>query len=285
MVCLEQNMNGDTNVINLWKNKDIAYENYKLIKRINFKSSNNINIIGITRIRNEESIIEDTLNHMDKIVDKYIVLDDCSTDKTVKFVKKNKKVIEIIENNNWENNRVFEETHQRSILLERARKYKPKWIFYFDADERFEINKKEILDLTNEIDGIRIRLFDAYITTNDKNSYTSKQQLYGFRKFFGPEYRDILMIFRNNDYIEFQGLDAREPWGCKSVITKFYCQHYGKSISVEQWEDTCKYYYEHFPEPYKSKWKNRMGKAVHELSDFGNRLYSWEEVKNNSIQL
>jgi hypothetical protein len=31
------------------------------------------------------------------------------------------------------------------------------------------------------------------------------------------------------------------------VGTGLYCQHYGKSLSVDHWEETCEYYMRHFP--------------------------------------
>jgi len=257
-------------------------ENYIQYKKRNF---NGIEIIGITRIKNEELIINDTLNHISQFVDGVIVLDDCSTDKTLEKVIKNNLVIRVLKNRKWIKNRIFEETHHRQMLLDVAREYEPKWIFYFDADERFEGNiKKELLSVNKEVDGIKISLFDAYITAEDQKNLEEGIELYGFRKKFGPEQRDILMLWRNKPYITFSGLDAREPVGCTNMEIKFFCQHYGKSISIDQWEDTCQYYATYFPEPYTSKWKSRMGKAVHEYSDFNNYLYEWEEVKSKGIK-
>lgn len=35
---------------------------------------------------------------------------------------------------------------------------------------------------------------------------------------------------------------ARKPGGVERVRTDLYCQYYGKSLSVEHWEQTCNYY-------------------------------------------
>jgi hypothetical protein len=53
------------------------------------------------------------------------------------------------------------------------------------------------------------------------------------------------------------------------VETSLYCQHYGKSLSVEHWEETCEYYMRHFPfDTYGRKWRDRKGRAIHTQSDF-----------------
>lgn len=257
---------------------------FKKIKKNQLTASPNI---GITRIRNEELIISDTLNHMQNHVDSLIVFDDCSQDNTLKEVVKNEKVIEIIINLKWSQKRIYEETHHRSVLLNTCQKYNPEWIFYFDADERFIGDiKLELKSIDKTVDSIRIRLFDAYMTHDDYKAYQYGQNLLNFRKLFGPEYRDILMIWRNKDYIYYEGLDSREPVGCKNTITKFLCQHYGKAISIEEWEKTCEYYSTFFPEPYKSKWEKRKGKAIHNISDFDMPLYPWgSELFKNETNL
>lgn len=267
-----------------WHKASSNIKGYSKIKSIR-PIDHSYDLIGITRIRNESAIIEDTLNHVEDIVDGIIVLDDFSTDNTVNKVKQHKKVLEILLHDEWKTDRIAEETEHRHILYNEAKNYKPKWIFYFDADERFDFCKDDILRQPDTIDGIKIRLFDAYMTEHDADPYQSKLPLWNFRKYFGPEYRDILMLFRNKDYIKFEGLDAREPVGCKNIITAFHCQHYGKSLSHEHWEETCSYYVTNFPEPYKSKWQQRKGKALHTVSDFGNPLFLWDDVKKNGIKI
>ncbi len=261
--------------------EDKEYKYYRKRKR----GSQKYSVIGITRVRNEELILPDTFDHVSKYVDAIVALDDHSTDRTLSIIKNNKNVIKMIVHKEWKKNRTSEETAHRQLLYHAVKEYNPDWIFYFDADERFEISKRELLSIPEKIDGIKVRLFDAYMTPDDQKDFIKGDCLYNFRKNFGPEYRDILMFFRNRDYIQFIGDDSREPKGCKCVITDFYCQHYGKAISYVQWEETCNYYANHFPEPYKTKWTQRKGKAIHDLSDFGKPLLSWDDAKLRGIQL
>ena len=95
------------------------------------------------------------------------------------------------------------------------------------------------------------------------------------------------MIWRNLPAISYGKLDdMREPLGFNEsdVITKFSCQHYGKSLSIEHWEATCDYYINNFP-GYAEKWKQRKGKAIHTSSDQGNLLYTWAEAKKHFIKM
>ncbi|NCU28272.1 MAG: ATP-binding cassette domain-containing protein [Candidatus Moranbacteria bacterium] len=246
-----------------------------------------IRIMGIIRMRNEELILEDTLNSFSKIVDGIIIYDDASSDHSVEIARKHPNVLLVIENKIWKKNRIEEETENRNVLLEYAQHYSPEWVFYSDCDERFEGDIRSFL-LSNEaknVDGVRISLFDAYMTNTNKDSYQKGRSLFGFRDKFGPEKRDILMIWKNGYKIKFVGLDQREPVVEGNIITKFFCQHYGKSLSIKHWEDTCDYYINNFPEPYKSKWLKRKGKAIHDKSDFDRELYSWDEVKTRHIKI
>lgn len=245
-------------------------------------------IIGLMRERNESLLLEDSLNHLSKHVDGIVVFDDASTDDSVKIALNHPKVVCVVRNKFWrQNNRIWEETSNRQKLYSVAKKYKPEWLFYADADERFEGDIKEYLTVTcpQSTNAIRISLFDAYITGSDKRPYGRGGELYNLRKYFGPERRDILMIWRNLRNVRFNVPDAREPQEITGDIeTRFFCQHYGKSLSIEQWEETCEYYIKFFPK-YSEKWKARKGKAVHDKSDFGRELYVWGDVKNNSVEI
>jgi len=245
-------------------------------------------IIGMVRERNESLLLGDTLDHLSQFVDAIVVFDDASTDDSVEIAMNHPAVIEVIQSKFWrKENRIWEEASNRKKLLSRARKYNPQWLFYCDADERFEGDIKNFLrnECPAEVDSIRISLFDAYITENDQEPYTKGEKLYNFRAMFGPERRDIIMLWRNKPNVVFNQKDGREPQNIsKNQITKFTCQHYGKSLSIQQWEETCDYYISHFPK-YRDKWKARKGKAIHHKSDFGRKLYAWSEVMSKSTKI
>ena len=71
------------------------------------------------------------------------------------------------------------------------------------------------------------------------------------------------------------------------VKVDLYCQHYGKSLSVDHWEETCDYYIRHFPfETYGKKWTERKGQAIHTESDFKRPLYEWgEDLFANAVPM
>lgn len=256
---------------------------YYLPKRV---PTNTPKIIGIMRARNESLLLKDTLDHASLHVDGVIVFDDDSSDNSVDIALNHPIVLEVIKNKKWRSkHRKWEETSNRKLLSDRAEKYGPSWIFYFDADERFEGDVRTLLHSIDEsVDAIRISLLDAYITQGDRADFTQKDNLMNFRKMFGLERRDILMIWRGGVGAQYLYPDSREPANIdeNKVITRLWCQHYGKAVSIQQWEDTCKYYSENFP-MYAEKWRARMGRAVHEKSDFNTKLYAWEQAKSKSV--
>jgi len=154
-------------------------------------------------------------------------------------------------------------------------------MFCFDPDERVIGDVRGLVQtLKSDVcSAVRVRLFDAYMTNEDQAPYTSDQRLLHFRRYYGPEQRDILMLWRNRPEVLFVEGGGRTPQGAGQIETELYCQHYGKSLSVAHWEETCDYYIRHFPfETYGKKWKERKGKAIHTESDFKRPLYEWGET-------
>ncbi|MBN2841228.1 MAG: glycosyltransferase family 2 protein [Coriobacteriia bacterium] len=237
-------------------------------------------IAGLTRVRNEAHIIHETLNHHAALCDAGIyVYDDCSTDDTALICRAHPAVIDVVEGVSWNPDRLDAEYQGRQAVLERALLDEPDWLLYFDADERVEVDLSRVP--FSRCDGVAMRLFDFYITEADVDTH------YADREWMGPEYRRILMMFRNMRGIGYSHPDQRE---CTLPAHARVCEigdvrHYGKAISVDEWEATCRYYADHFPEPYRSKWRARMGKAVHVESDFGRPLVRWEDRDRLGLEL
>jgi glycosyltransferase involved in cell wall biosynthesis len=249
-------------------------------------------VVAMTRVRNEALILPDTLDYLAAYVDAIIVYDDASTDETIEILRAHAKVARIVVNRVWEKDvaaRKRAEGRHRGLLLDMARAELPhQWMFCFDPDERVIGDIGGVLGgLSQDADAVRVRLFDAYLTPEDQAPYVPEVALMDFRKFYGPEQRDILMFWRNHPEIGFAEGDGRTPRGMNRAETVLHCQHYGKSLSVDHWEETCDYYIQHFPyETYGAKWEARKGKAIHTESDFGNPLYAWgEELFANAVPM
>lgn len=240
-------------------------------------------IIGITRVRNEEAIIKNTLDHVAKLVDKIIVVDDASTDLTPHIAMAHPAVWDVIRNSVWANDplgRRKAEGDLRDWAYQAAMEHNPDWIYYFDADEYADFTGIDFDD--KDVDAYRLRLFDFYITPEDVDAN------YLDRKWMGCEYRDILMLFRPHFSITF---GEREPCLPHDYIVKTagFVKHYGKAMTIEEWEKTCDYYINNrggdVYTKFRDKWLARKGKAIHARSDFDGDLINWEDRFSKGIPL
>ncbi len=242
-----------------------------------------LRVIGLTRVRNEAAIIRETLDHMARFCNGGIVVyDDVSSDSTPEICRAHPAVLDVVRGELWDGNRGRAEYAGRAVLLARGkREAGPRdWFVYMDADERIEFDWSSLLLCPDDVVGVRMKLFDYYITEEDV------QRSYAERRWLGPEYRPILMAFRNLPSLSYSRPDQRQadlgPDG--TILDAGHVKHYGKAVSVAQWEDACRYYSGYFA-GYAAKWNARKGKAVHTHSDFGNPLIRWEEKEAKGIPL
>jgi glycosyltransferase involved in cell wall biosynthesis len=110
-------------------------------------------IVGLVQIRNESAMIEQCLHALSFYTDAIVILDDASTDDTVKICESvaDKYHIEhIIKNDNssWETRY---ESYKLQKLLNTGRSIKGTHFIYVDADEIFTSNCKDNNYLRNKI--------------------------------------------------------------------------------------------------------------------------------------
>src|ERR1700719_181851 len=148
-------------------------------------------LIGVTRVRNEALVLHDTLDHVGKHVDAIVAYDDASTDQTLEILHGHSKVALIVTNRSWEEDikaRRIAEGRHRGLLLQTAREpVQVDWMFCFDADERVTGDLRGFIEGTHssDYDGVRVQLFDAYMTPGDHAPYQADRELFCFRRFFG----------------------------------------------------------------------------------------------------
>jgi glycosyltransferase involved in cell wall biosynthesis len=235
-------------------------------------------IVGITRVRNEELILADTLAHFQQWCDQIILYDDCSTDDTVTLALDSNAAV--IAGDEWRSDRVAENTRHRKRLFDEACRAGAEWVLCFDADERLEGTLPELT-----ADAYTFRLYDGYMADGYDVPYTDGP-LAELPRLWGPEYRDIRMLFRANPQrVTWARPGMRQPdvLGCVKRAP-MDVRHYGKCLSVKHWEETCDYYIKHFPQ-WRAKWWARKGKAIHSRSDFLRPLVPWERLNSVAVPL
>ena len=231
-------------------------------------------IRGLLRVRNEADLLEDTLEHMAAFCDGGIwVYDDASDDGSADLCTRHPAVREVLRGEVWDRDRERAEHQNRQAVLEAARRTAgpDDWFVYLDADERVEFDWERLHHYPQDVLAVRMKLFDFYITADDvARPYTE-------RRFVGPEYRNILIAYRNRPGMKYCHPDQREVALAfpGRIVYEGAVRHYGKALSVERWERKCDYYAESFPK-YAVKWAARRGKAVHDRSDFGKPLVDWD---------
>ena len=201
-------------------------------------------IAGVTRIRNEAHIIQDTLDHYGEFCPAGIyVLDEASTDDTAEIVRTHPDVRQLIEVPTFEadpgKRRAFE-GWGRQDPCDQAVAAGAEWILCFDADERIEFDF-ESFDYANW-DAVSFRLFDFYITAEDIDGWDNTAGPHPWvtypwstREWIGPEYRDIQMLFRvGNDAPKFYDRVPEMQPSCRVFQAGYEgcVRHYGKAISI-----------------------------------------------------
>mgnify|MGYP000041132074 FL=1 len=142
----KKNKINESQLIEFIKNSPEYLENNPIVdSKITFSEkedySKNTHIIGMYRIKNESRWIEQSLKSILDICKEIVVLDDGSTDDTVKICENFSQVIDI----HSQKNLPFDETRDKNTLLKMALSRNPDFILTLDGDEVLMPNSKQRL--------------------------------------------------------------------------------------------------------------------------------------------
>jgi len=250
-------------------------------------------LVGLTRVKNEEMMMQEHLDHMAKFCDSICVYDDRSTNGTLEIIKNHPKVKKILRTSKrWKPKPVgtvkdpLELWKKNQKMLNAARRsLKPDWFIFLDIDEFFDedlLRDLPKLLKTKDYDAICFQMYDFFITEKDKDK-PYKGDIQSIRSYAGTEYRDQLFLFRNISGLYFKEAAHKEPIGFKNdriLYTKYKIKHYGKAKSVEDYYQKSKHYLKYRPHLRKSKFKFTQPPVRKDKSDLG-KLVKWEEIKKN----
>ena len=100
-----------------------------------------LNIVAMYRVKNVERWIKKSLEATSEICNKIVILDDDSTDNTIKICKSFSSIVDIHESKNLP----FDETRDKNLLIQMALNCKPDYIWVLDGDEIIMPGMKKIL--------------------------------------------------------------------------------------------------------------------------------------------
>lgn len=132
--------------------KDQCIKNLKKFKKYWIKNNNVFDqafkIIALIQVKNEINHLPFVLTHLDNYCDGIILLDDNSTDGSYEAAMSEKLLLKVQKNNN----EIFDDLALRNITLELAAFFNSDWLYFFDADERFDHRFADLDSISNRKD-------------------------------------------------------------------------------------------------------------------------------------
>jgi hypothetical protein len=230
------------------------------------------------RVRDEWPLLRGLLRSLSGVCEEAWVLDDASETPMPLDILDELPSVTVLRADRWsgEGGRLGEGLERDSLLQRMKSASQCDWVLQLDCDERISAPRALVaLAADLAVDGWVLPLIDYYITPEDAD-LEDLAEPGRVRNWFGPETRWTFCLFRLMPTTHISRGDVREPQGFAAgrVHETEAClvEHYGKSVSIAEWERKCDFYAAHYP-VYREKWLARRGEAVHHgVSDFGTRL-------------
>ncbi|WP_282938433.1 glycosyltransferase family 2 protein [Paenibacillus sp. RC67] len=231
-------------------------------------------LMAIMQVRNEaDRHLEAVLQELSQFVDDIVIVDDASTDDTVKLCKAFPKVTRLIE---LGQSKFHKEWELRSLLWNAACSMKPDWLLAVDADEFYEETAKmwmrTIID-HDQYDWVGFRFFDFWGGTTH---YRDDMHWQIHRR----HTRTLVRYIPEYHYF-FPKMDHHVPRlpltyaALPGFLTELRVKHYGWAVSDEELKRKYLRYMERDP---LGKWGDL--EQYHSILDPNPNLVAWKEEED-----
>jgi len=154
-----------------WKlrnSKKTQCENYlKAFQKYWIKNDSIFNgefkIIALIQVKNEIKHLPEVLIHLDKYCDGIILLDDNSTDGSYEAAMSEKLLLKVQK----KTSDIFNDLALRNITLQLAAFFNNEWLFFIDADERFDERYADLYAIVNRKDVDSVCFYVVHLWNNE----------------------------------------------------------------------------------------------------------------------
>lgn len=151
-------------------------------------------LVAMLRVKDAKDTIRECLSKLSELVDEIVIVDNGSTDGTLKIYQQFPKIVKIAKTKG------FHEGRDKQLLIKYAKERNPDWILWIDQDEIFEeIASRKILEkyMNNpKINLVQFRLFHFWISKTHYRvdgiwkTYTAFPQRFMWRNTKSAYFRD-----------------------------------------------------------------------------------------------
>lgn len=186
-------------------------------------------LYAICLVKNEDDIIEETLQYASRFCDKILVIDNMSDDMTwekiIKLSAVNDRIVPFARVNEKYRNSL--RSYAYNFYCEKL-SYKDWWLI-LDSDEFLDDDPRQIIEAANleKADLIAVWQVEFHLTAKDFNIHDDSHVSIFRRKYYSITWKEV-RLFRNQPHARWEpGMNERRPPGLKRLYSNTpFNRHY-----------------------------------------------------------